>query len=64
LPTLEKAKQHPHFKAPLAPNQGRGMAAVLVQFRGQTCVSLNVNNDAPAPCRSARPTSVIAPPCA
>jgi CO/xanthine dehydrogenase Mo-binding subunit len=25
--TLEAAKNHPHFKAPLGPNQGRGMAA-------------------------------------
>ena len=45
LPTLEKAKQHPHFKAPLGPNQGRGMACGFwFNFGGQTCVSLNLNN--------------------
>jgi len=49
LPTLEKAKQHPHFKAPLGPNQGRGMACGFwFNFGGQTCVSLNLNNDGTA----------------
>ncbi len=42
-PTLEAAKNHPHFKAPLGPNQGRGMAAGFwFNFGGQSCVSLNI----------------------
>jgi CO/xanthine dehydrogenase Mo-binding subunit len=43
---LEAARNHPHYKAPLAPNQGRGVAAGFwFNFGGQTCVSLNVNID-------------------
>src|SRR4030095_10132378 len=49
LPTLERAKQHPHFKATLGPNQGRGMACGFwFNFGGQTCVSLNINIDGTA----------------
>src|SRR5260221_1370777 len=45
-PTLEAAKHHPHFKAPLGPNQGRGMAAGFwFNFGGQSCVSLNIPID-------------------
>ena len=44
--TLEAAKAHPHYKAPLGPNQGRGMASGFwFNFGGQTAVSLNVNVD-------------------
>lgn len=44
--TLEAAKHHPHFKAPLGPNQGRGMAAGFwFNFGGQSCVSLNIPID-------------------
>jgi CO/xanthine dehydrogenase Mo-binding subunit len=45
-PTLEAAKNHPHMKAPLGKNQGRGMACGFwFNFGGQTCTSLNVNPD-------------------
>ncbi|MET1027895.1 MAG: xanthine dehydrogenase family protein molybdopterin-binding subunit [Dongiaceae bacterium] len=44
--TLAAAKKHPHFQAPLGPNQGRGMACGFwFNFGGQTCVSLNVVAD-------------------
>ena len=43
---LEAARKHPHYSAPLGPNQGRGIAAGFwFNFGGQTCVSLNVNID-------------------
>ncbi|MFO0997533.1 MAG: xanthine dehydrogenase family protein molybdopterin-binding subunit [Alphaproteobacteria bacterium] len=43
---LEAARKHPHYKAPLGPNQGRGIAAGFwFNFGGQTCVSLNLNVD-------------------
>jgi CO/xanthine dehydrogenase Mo-binding subunit len=44
--TLEAAKTHPHWKAPLGPNQGRGVACGFwFNFGGDTCVTLNVNVD-------------------
>jgi CO/xanthine dehydrogenase Mo-binding subunit len=44
--TLEAAKAHPNYKASLAKNQGRGIAAGFwFNFGGQTCVSLNINLD-------------------
>ena len=44
--TLKAAKAHPHYSAPLGPNQGRGVACGFwFNFGGQTCVSLNVNID-------------------
>ena len=44
--TLAEAKKHPHFKAPLGKNQGRGMACGFwFNFGGQSCVSMNVNAD-------------------
>jgi CO/xanthine dehydrogenase Mo-binding subunit len=43
---LEAARKHPHYKAPLGRNQGRGIAAGFwFNFGGQTCVSLNINVD-------------------
>ena len=43
---LEAAKAHPHYTAPLGPNQGRGVACGFwFNFGGDTCVSLNVNAD-------------------
>ncbi len=46
IPTLEAVKKHPHYKAKLGPNQGRGIAAGFwFNFGGQTCVSLNINID-------------------
>jgi CO/xanthine dehydrogenase Mo-binding subunit len=46
IATLEAAKAHPHYSAPLAEGQGRGVAAGFwFNFGGNTCVSLNVNTD-------------------
>ncbi len=43
---LDAAKNHPHMKAQLGPNQGRGVAcAFWFNFGGQTCVDLNVGMD-------------------
>ncbi|MEZ5559527.1 MAG: xanthine dehydrogenase family protein molybdopterin-binding subunit [Pseudomonadales bacterium] len=45
-PTLQAAKNHPHMKAPLGRNQGRGMACGFwFNFGGQTCVDLNIGVD-------------------
>ena len=45
-PTLEAVKNHPHMKAPLGKNQGRGMACGFwFNFGGQTCVDLNIGAD-------------------
>ncbi|MER8485289.1 xanthine dehydrogenase family protein molybdopterin-binding subunit [Mesorhizobium sp. M1322] len=45
-PTLEAAKIHPHMKAPLRKNQGRGMACGFwFNFGGQTCTDLNIGMD-------------------
>ena len=45
-PTLKAAETHPHMQAPLAENQGRGMACGFwFNFGGQTCTDLNVNSD-------------------
>jgi CO/xanthine dehydrogenase Mo-binding subunit len=44
--TLQAAKNHPHMKAPLGENTGRGMACGFwFNFGGQTCVDLNVAPD-------------------
>ncbi len=44
--TLEAAKAHPHYTAPLGPNQGRGLSCGFwFNFGGNTCVSLNLNAD-------------------
>ncbi len=46
MATLEAAKAHPHYTAPLAPGQGRGLSAGFwFNFGGNTCVSLNINTD-------------------
>ncbi|HVZ02361.1 MAG TPA: xanthine dehydrogenase family protein molybdopterin-binding subunit [Dongiaceae bacterium] len=46
LATLQKAREHPHFRAPLGKNQGRGMACGFwFNFGGQSCVTLNVGVD-------------------
>ncbi|OQM74387.1 xanthine dehydrogenase family protein molybdopterin-binding subunit [Manganibacter manganicus] len=45
-PTLEAVKNHPHMKAPLSRNQGRGMACGFwFNFGGQTCTDLNIGAD-------------------
>ncbi len=44
--TLRKAKDHPHWNAPLGANQGRGVACGFwFNFGGDTCVSLNITPD-------------------
>ncbi len=46
MATLEAAKAHPHYSAPLGPNQGRGLSCGFwFNFGGNTCVSLNINSD-------------------
>jgi CO/xanthine dehydrogenase Mo-binding subunit len=45
-PTLEAAKNHPHMRAKLGKNQGRGMACGFwFNFGGQTCTDLNIGSD-------------------
>jgi CO/xanthine dehydrogenase Mo-binding subunit len=45
-PTLDAVKNHPHMKAKLGKNQGRGMACGFwFNFGGQTCVDLNIGVD-------------------
>ncbi|MCB1421274.1 MAG: xanthine dehydrogenase family protein molybdopterin-binding subunit [Nitratireductor sp.] len=45
-PTLEAVRDHPHMKAPLGENQGRGMACGFwFNFGGQTCTDLNIGAD-------------------
>lgn len=44
--TLEATRAHPHYSAPLGPNQGRGLSCGFwFNFGGNTCVSLNLNAD-------------------
>jgi CO/xanthine dehydrogenase Mo-binding subunit len=44
--TLEAAKAHPHWSAPLGPNQGRGVASGFwFNIGGETTVSLALNED-------------------
>ena len=48
-PTLEAVRKHPHMKAPLGKNQGRGMACGFwFNFGGQTCSTLNIGADGTA----------------
>jgi len=43
---LEAAKAHPHYSAPLGPNQGRGISSGFwFNFGGETCVSLALDFD-------------------
>ena len=45
-PTLQAAKNHPHMKAKLSKNQGRGMACGFwFNFGGQSCTDLNIGTD-------------------
>ena len=47
--TLEAAKAHEHYRAPLGPNQGRGVASGFwFNIGGETCASINVNEDGTA----------------
>ncbi len=44
--TLEAAQAHPHYRAPLGPNQGRGLSCGFwFNFGGNTSVSLSVDMD-------------------
>ena len=44
--TLEAAKAHPHYRAPLGPHQGRGVASGFwFNVGGETCATMNVNED-------------------
>ena len=44
--TLEAVKKHPHMRARLKKNQGRGMACGFwFNFGGQTCADLNIATD-------------------
>ncbi|MCH8139353.1 MAG: molybdopterin-dependent oxidoreductase [Proteobacteria bacterium] len=47
--TLQEAKAHPHYTAPLGPDQGRGVASGFwFNIGGETCASLNINEDGTA----------------
>ncbi len=47
--TLEAAKAHPHYAAPLGPNQGRGVACgYWMNWGGETSVSLAISEDGTA----------------
>ncbi len=49
IETLKAAKDHPHYGAPLGPNQGRGVAAGFwFNFAGQASAAVNVNEDGTA----------------
>ena len=44
--TLEAARAHPHYRAPLGPNQGRGVATGFwFNIGGETSASVNINED-------------------
>ena len=46
VPTLEAVKDHPHMRARLGKNQGRGMACGFwFNFGGQTCADLAIDID-------------------
>ena len=44
--TLEAARSHPHYRAPLKANQGRGIASGFwFNIGGETCATLNLGED-------------------
>jgi CO/xanthine dehydrogenase Mo-binding subunit len=46
IETLELAKAHPHYSAPLGPNQGRGIATGFwFNVGAETALTLNLNED-------------------
>ena len=46
VPTLQAVKKHPHMRARLGKNQGRGMACGFwFNFGGQTCADLTIGED-------------------
>ncbi len=49
IETLTAARDHPHYGAPLGPNQGRGVAAGFwFNFAGDASAAVNVNEDGTA----------------
>jgi CO/xanthine dehydrogenase Mo-binding subunit/aerobic-type carbon monoxide dehydrogenase small subunit (CoxS/CutS family) len=49
LETLQAAKAHPHYAAPLGPNQGRGVASGFwFNIGGESSAAVNVNEDGSA----------------
>jgi CO/xanthine dehydrogenase Mo-binding subunit len=47
--TLEAARAHEHYKAPLGPNQGRGVASGFwFNIGGESCATLNLSEDGTA----------------
>jgi CO/xanthine dehydrogenase Mo-binding subunit len=49
LETLEAIKRHPHYAAPLGPNQGRGLAVGFwFNVGGESTAAVNVNEDGTA----------------
>ena len=46
IETLEAAKNHPHYSAPLGPNQARGVASGFwFNIGGETSSSITINED-------------------
>ncbi len=49
LQTVEAAKNHPHYKAPLGPNQGRGVASGFwFNIGGESSAACHINEDGTA----------------
>ncbi len=49
IETLRAAQQHPHYSAPLGPNQGRGVASGFwFNIGGQSSAAININEDGTA----------------
>ncbi|MGH8598898.1 MAG: xanthine dehydrogenase family protein molybdopterin-binding subunit, partial [Gammaproteobacteria bacterium] len=49
IETLQAAKDHPHYRAPLKPNQGRGVASGFwFNIGGQSSASIHINEDGTA----------------
>ena len=54
--TLEAAREHPHYSAPLGPNQGRGVAAGFwFNVGGESTAAVNINEDGSAVVISGNP---------
>ena len=54
--TLRQAKEHPHYQAPLGPNQGRGVASGFwFNIGGESCAALHINEDGTATLISGNP---------
>jgi CO/xanthine dehydrogenase Mo-binding subunit len=56
METLEAAKEHPHYSAPLGPNQGRGVASgYWFNIGGQSSAIVNIGEDGTATVVSPNP---------